>query len=410
MAAALIRIDQASHPTTPTGLAGRSRDDIVLNSLVTLNNQDNTGVRSWRWEIIDQPNVTTPIALSDPTSPVPTFTPVDEGSYLIQLTVNEGRRGEVQRLIVAIRDAAGNRVPAAGEQAEANWDDASGNPNPRGWQPEMRRIIEAAGGGGWEQVYLGDFTAAPATDLAAGTNTTVVVDGVTWTSNVGDTNPNTAQGTVTSFATNSNGLDFVGFGAANNMIPTSHQAAHVFAEWEDLLGRQPKIGASYAILARVQGIASIDAAVNASAVGVASYTENDGSGAPGTDPTTDEKRAYVALETISGNARLATREGSLDLGWRDVPSGGSPAPVNDVIAMIFHTGVKIGAGVGDYGTDQFPDPSDLTLKGRTWLGAQLGFTDVEYLDPSDRIALFFQTAIGATYSANITHVAVYERL
>lgn len=137
MATASIRINQAANDT-PTGVAGRSRDDITAGDVVQLLNADDTGVRSWRWRIVDRPEAST-VTLSNPVSAAPTFTPDAYGSYLIELVVNEGRTGEVDRRVVAVRDTLGLRVPAAGEAAEANWL-IGGEPNDRGYQPEFERM------------------------------------------------------------------------------------------------------------------------------------------------------------------------------------------------------------------------------------------------------------------------------
>lgn len=159
MAAAKIRIDQAAHPTQKIGVAGRSRDDIVVSQPVTLRNDDDTGVRSWRWEIVDQPDLGSPDVLSNPTSAVTTFTPTETGgTYLIQLTVNEGNQGEVDRRVIAIRDGQGLRYPAASEDQEANWIDAStGAENDRGWWPDLKLILAA--------VVSGDETLEETLDL-----------------------------------------------------------------------------------------------------------------------------------------------------------------------------------------------------------------------------------------------------
>jgi len=180
MAAALIRIDQAAHPTVPVGTAGRARDDILVSQTVTLVNNNNTGVRSWRWEIVDQPDIAAPVALSNPTAASPTFVPsATPGTYLIQLTVNEGRTGEKIRTVAAIRDSNGLRIPAAGEQSEANWDDASGSPNPRGWQPEMRLTLEAASASGPAAEYVLDFSTLASETLADAQVT--AQNGLAWT-------------------------------------------------------------------------------------------------------------------------------------------------------------------------------------------------------------------------------------
>lgn len=148
MASAQIRIDQAANPV-PTGVAGRSRDDIVTGSAVVLQNTDNTGVTAWRWRIVSRPPSSAAV-LSNPNAAAPSFTPDVEGSYLVELLVNEGRTaGERHRLIVAIRqDVNGTmcRIPAKGETTEANWL-IGGVENEDGYYPDMVQLLEALAGG-----------------------------------------------------------------------------------------------------------------------------------------------------------------------------------------------------------------------------------------------------------------------
>lgn len=171
MAAAVIVIDQPAHPTQPIGQPGKSRNDIVLGTPVQLRNQDDTGVRSHRWLILDQPDLATPDVLSNPIAATPTFTPNAIGTYRIQLSVNLGRKGEVDRQLVAVRDFSDQRQPAAGEADEANWDDVdTAAPNARGWMPDVRDLLRkfdnrgspvttpsAASGGGTAEgeIFLG---------------------------------------------------------------------------------------------------------------------------------------------------------------------------------------------------------------------------------------------------------------
>lgn len=180
MSTAQIRIDQPAHPTTPIGVSGRSRDDIVISSLVQLRNHSDVGVRSHWWEILDQPNRASPVQLSNPTAAAPTFTPNAEGTYRVRLTVNEGRTGQVDTRTVVIRNAAGGRCPAAGERAESNWIDTdTGLPNVRGWATDLcNNISLASAGGGWESVYEIDLTAEANQSVDGSDNLTV--DGVTW--------------------------------------------------------------------------------------------------------------------------------------------------------------------------------------------------------------------------------------
>lgn len=137
MAAAAIRIDQAGHPTQEIGVPGISRRDLSAGLPVTLRNQDDTGVRAWRWRIVTKPKGST-AALSNSIAPVPTFTPDVPGTYLVELTVNEGKKGERTRRIGAVLDSQGLRFPGAGETTEANW-----NGNTQGWHPDLDEILQA---------------------------------------------------------------------------------------------------------------------------------------------------------------------------------------------------------------------------------------------------------------------------
>ena len=137
MAAALIRVNQIGHPTQVIGTPGISRDDIVGSTQVQLSNSDDTGVRSHRWELLARPGGSAAV-LSSPTSAAVTFTPDLPGTYRIRLRVNEGRKGEVDTRLVAVRDSQGFRIPAAGEEAEANW-----GGNAFGWQPDMELLLQS---------------------------------------------------------------------------------------------------------------------------------------------------------------------------------------------------------------------------------------------------------------------------
>ena len=376
-------------------MVGRSRDDIVLGLPVQLRNADDTGVRSWRWEILDQPTIVGGDALSSPVAAAPVFTPNAAGTYLIRLIVNEGRRGEVYRILVVVRDANGNRVPAAGERNEANWLDAAGVENPRGWQPDMRAMLDAPASGGWREVVACDFTSGPAVDLSSGSEPTVVVDGVTWTSNAGD-----GQAVVVSFETNGNGLS-VEVATQGNMTNTSHSAPHIWTTWAQLLGRNPSPGRQYCLQVQMDGAPT----VNGQAIGVALYDQNDGVSDPDVSPSEDEKRLWGAIENEAGTNVVSCREDATDQGWRSLPGGGA---ANDVAALILLSGASALAAAGDY-DDGLPDPGDLAIMSPTWLGQPLGFTTTDYGNPAERVAVFFQSVLGTTMTARIPRFRVLER-
>lgn len=140
MAAAVIVIDQSGKPA---GVAGESRSDLDLSTPVTFSNDDDTGVRLWRWALIGKPPGST-ATLTSSTNPTTTLTPDIEGSYLVELQVNGGIGGEKQRRIAAVLDSNGFRYPAPGEGDEFN---EGGNTD--GYAPALDNIIRtnASGGG-----------------------------------------------------------------------------------------------------------------------------------------------------------------------------------------------------------------------------------------------------------------------
>lgn len=105
------------------GEPGESRDDLVLGSLVTLSNADNSGANTtWLWTMISKPEDSTAV-LSTPTASTSTFTPDQEGSYLIELRINGTKFG---RAIAAVRTSGLSiRIPARGEADElGGWEKA----------------------------------------------------------------------------------------------------------------------------------------------------------------------------------------------------------------------------------------------------------------------------------------------
>lgn len=139
---ASIVIDQA---TLPPGVAGRSRTDGVVGQVVTLRNADNTNVvvGGHRW-VLRTPRASA-ATLSSPTSPTCTFTPDVDGTYLVELYVNEGQKpNQKARALLGVPSVGGFRYPAQGEAAEANWTSAyTGNPNETGWWESMDEILRS---------------------------------------------------------------------------------------------------------------------------------------------------------------------------------------------------------------------------------------------------------------------------
>jgi hypothetical protein len=143
---ASIQINQAAHPSQPTGTPGVARIDLVLGQPVTLVSAQNTDVVRWRWAMRDRP-AGSGAALSDLSSSTTTFIPdVAGGSWRVELVVNDGDgAGERQVKICSVPDDFGRRTPAANEVGvEANYSTPSGL-NVRGWQPAMEQAINAIG-------------------------------------------------------------------------------------------------------------------------------------------------------------------------------------------------------------------------------------------------------------------------
>lgn len=108
---------------TVNGTPG-SNNNLPINTLVQLNNQNAGGETTYTWTILDQPAGATD-SLSASNIQNPTFTPKKEGTYLLQLIVNQFQTTESRDLrIVGIRQlkVPAMRIPAAGE---TNQDDAN---------------------------------------------------------------------------------------------------------------------------------------------------------------------------------------------------------------------------------------------------------------------------------------------
>lgn len=101
---------------------------LPLNTLVTLSNNDNTGVLTWEWTILSQPAGTADVLSSLSTSTT-SFTPKKEGSYLIRLVVNKGLAGEsTNQVVAAVKELETlTRIPAAGETIEVDSDNGWAN-------------------------------------------------------------------------------------------------------------------------------------------------------------------------------------------------------------------------------------------------------------------------------------------
>src|SRR5260370_34686163 len=115
---------------TVNGVTG-SNNDLPINTLVQLNNNNAGGETTFNWNIIDQP-LGAVDSLSNAAIVNPTITPKKEGTYLIELVVNQGLGTEARnRVILGIRQLKSReRVPGAGEALEdgtRGWAGAAGS-------------------------------------------------------------------------------------------------------------------------------------------------------------------------------------------------------------------------------------------------------------------------------------------
>ena len=145
VAQALIRIDQSAN-TIPNGVAGVSRDDSLINQLVTVRNGNTNGVRSRRWVL--EPEYGKKAVLSSSDGEAPTFMPDAYGTYRIKLSVNGGldinsTDDEVDERAVIVLDPSGKRVPATNEKAESNYPVSPGVFNKEGWKPSVHAHLMA---------------------------------------------------------------------------------------------------------------------------------------------------------------------------------------------------------------------------------------------------------------------------
>lgn len=97
-----------------------SDTDLPIGVLVQLDNQNTGGETTYKWTILDQP-VGPADSLSSTTIQNPTLTTSKEGSYLLELIVNEGVGQLVDQQVAGILQLkTRERVPATGETIEAD--------------------------------------------------------------------------------------------------------------------------------------------------------------------------------------------------------------------------------------------------------------------------------------------------
>jgi hypothetical protein len=98
MAIAAIVINQQGKPP---GVAGCSRNDLAIGTMVVLTNHDNTDIKSWTWKLLSAP-AGSKVSLRGVRNPTATFVPDLTGSYEIHLTVSGSSDTISDRRIAAI--------------------------------------------------------------------------------------------------------------------------------------------------------------------------------------------------------------------------------------------------------------------------------------------------------------------
>lgn len=139
-----------------------SDTDLPINVLVSLDNQNTGGELTYRWAMLDEPPGPTD-ALSSLVIQSPTFTPKKEGTYLLELVVNEFLPTEARDRVVCsvLQVKTGLRVPAAGEDTEADATD--------GWAvsaDEFLRTVDVLRAD--PGVFIAKVTGAPVPSLSRG--------------------------------------------------------------------------------------------------------------------------------------------------------------------------------------------------------------------------------------------------
>lgn len=141
MANANITINQAGKPA---GVAGAAREDLDLFTglnPVVFTNQDDVGVVSWQWTLIDRPNGSV-AALAGAATPSSTLNVDVAGSYLVRLVTVDGAGNVYQDETIAavVLAIVGWRIPAAFETTQFH--------ATRGWAEELDEILRSIAAGG----------------------------------------------------------------------------------------------------------------------------------------------------------------------------------------------------------------------------------------------------------------------
>ena len=132
------------------GIAGISREDLSIGSLIELTNESNIiTIISYKWRFIDIPIDSTSVLLNDDEDKA-SFTPDKEGSYLIELKINNKYTATI---IAAIKNSTFDaRIPASDETNEFD----------NGWQGALKNFLEkitaSSGSTGAEGYAGGDLS------------------------------------------------------------------------------------------------------------------------------------------------------------------------------------------------------------------------------------------------------------
>jgi hypothetical protein len=274
----------------------------------------------------------------------------------------------------------------------------------------------------WTERYLGDFAAAPVTDLPVaappnptvvvpnGTTTTGQVADATWTSNAGDATGTVVQTTnLVSFGTDgATGLVYDGnaLGSAL-MTEVSANAAHVWTQWSQLLNEDPRSGVDYCVLVMFD---SQDVNTNGQACGLADYVPNDGVVVPdtqGNPAIDDEKRLSGWIERTNNVTGVLSREESVP--FQQISGARLPGGF-DVVGLLFRAGSYVECVVGTSVAGVFPGIDTLTSVPGPFLGGSTTYPGHPYTDPLERIAIAFQQVLGSEYDATVSRVQVSSRL
>lgn len=110
-----------------------SRDDLALNLPITILNQDDTGIVSWSWIMVDKPTAST-ATIASPTASTTTFTPDIVGTYLVHLSINAGNAVDQKGAGIKTINFK-YRIPAASETIEFD--------GYRGWATATNKALKA---------------------------------------------------------------------------------------------------------------------------------------------------------------------------------------------------------------------------------------------------------------------------